>query len=207
MKITRKQLKRLIIEAIGEAIPPEEESSLKDTQIAKLKTLLYTDDLELYRTGVNLAATLADDGTTKDQIVMNMLIILARSLDKRKASLETNIELLDKEREYLLRLANNALFEFNSVMGDYDNDWDQNRDEWKQYDFDPEFIEATYFPQSSYPVLKKLASDYRYHKNNFHSGRYHDKLDNLDEEFDIVIEKIEILNEEVPQFMNIENIY
>jgi len=145
MKISRKKLRQLIYEVLDQ------------NQYQKLKSLIYSDDIELVITGMNILSTFLDDstGSNIDQQLYGLYNEIGNLYNDKRIELQSKI----RELKVLLNLYRKKENEYVQMIGDYQRELGlQSRSDFMKTSYDM----LTPHQKKYYDLWNKARRDYKY---------------------------------------------
>jgi len=145
MKISRKKLRQLIHEALDQ------------NQYQKLKSLIYSDDIELVITGMNILSTFLDDstGSNIDQQLYGLYNEIGNLYNDKRTELQSKI----RELKVLLNLYRKKENEYVQMIKDYQRELGlQSRSDFMKTSYDM----LTPHQKKYYDLWNKARRDYKY---------------------------------------------
>ena len=145
MKLSRRKLRQLIYEA------------LDPIRYEKLKSLIYSDDIELVITGMNILSTFLDDstGSNIDQQLYGLYNEIGSLYDDKRTELQSKI----RELKILLNLYRKKENEHVQMIGDYQRELGlQSRSDFMKTSYDM----LTPHQKKYYDLWNKARRDYKY---------------------------------------------
>ena len=145
MKISRKKLRQLIYEVLDQ------------NQYQKLKSLIYSDDIELVITGMNILSTFLDDstGSNIDQQLYGLYNEIGNLYNDKRIELQSKI----RELKVLLNLYRKKENEYVQMIGDYQRELGlQSRSDFMKTSYDM----LTPHQKKYYDLWNEARRDYKY---------------------------------------------
>ena len=145
MKISRKKLRQLIHEALDQ------------NQYQKLKSLIYSDDIELVITGMNILSTFLDDstGSNIDQQLYGLYNEIGNLYNDKRTELQSKI----RELKVLLNLYRKKENEYVQMIKDYQRELGlQSRSDFMKTSYDM----LTPHQKKYYDLWNEARREYKY---------------------------------------------